>query len=94
MIQKVYTVQNIKTGRVFKMTQTGLNVAKKHGLDKDWDVLPLSDIKDSYIADKQKVTEEFDDTAEFTDPFVGITDESEEEQIKPKRKYNKKQKNG
>lgn len=89
----MYTVQNIKTGRIFKLNQTALQVAKKHGLDKDWEILPVGNIKDSYVADKEKVAEDFDDTADFSDPFAGITDDSDLTE-KPKRKYNKKHNNG
>lgn len=43
MIQKMYKVFNVKTGEVFTCNHHRLQIAKKHGLDKNWDVIPLSD---------------------------------------------------
>ncbi|MFM9143743.1 MAG: hypothetical protein ACKOPP_07090 [Bacteroidota bacterium] len=37
---KIITLTNVKTGRTFKMTKNAYDIAKKHGMDKDWDILP------------------------------------------------------
>jgi len=39
-VQPIITLTNVKTGRVFKMSKTAYEIAKKHGMDKDWDVMP------------------------------------------------------
>jgi len=41
MVQKMYKVFNVKTGEVFTCNHRRLQIAKEHGFDKDWDVIPL-----------------------------------------------------
>lgn len=103
-IKTIYTVQDIKTGKIFKLNHTAYQVAKKHGLDKNWEVLPLSSGSASYASDNQPIKQNMDypeyavnvdiSDKEFANPFESITEEPDNEVIKPKRKYNKKQKNG
>lgn len=93
MIKTIYTIQDIKTGRIFKMNHTAYQVAKKHGLDKNWEVMPVGTVKPSYLANNEEIIPTFDQDEEFADPFANIVDNQEDIE-KPKRKYNKKQKNG
>lgn len=44
MVQRMYKVFNVKTGEVFTCNHRRLQIAKEHGFDKNWDVIPLGDI--------------------------------------------------
>lgn len=39
-IQKILKLTDVKTGRVFTMTKTAYDIAVKHGMNKNWDVMP------------------------------------------------------
>lgn len=42
-IQSIITLTELKTGRVFKMSKTAYEIAKKHGMHKGWDI--VSEVK-------------------------------------------------
>ena len=41
MSHPLYKVFNVKTGEVFTCSHARMQIAKRHGFDKDWEVIPL-----------------------------------------------------
>lgn len=88
MVQKVYTVQNIKTGKIFKMSHSAMQVAKKMGMDKDFEVLPTME-REQLPASAVKPVQEEKVVESFMDADDQYTD-IEDDQPKKKRKYKTK----
>lgn len=91
MVQKIYTIQNIKTGKISKITETAYKIAKKHNMDKDWEVIPSMErtqLPPTPTPTPQPVAEE-----KVIESFMDADDQHtdiEDGEPKKKRKYKTK----
>lgn len=88
MVQKIYTVQDIKTGKIIKMSHAAMQIAKKMGMDKNWEILPQMERMPSSTPKPQPIVEEkaIESFMDADDQFTDV----EEGQPKKKRKYKTK----
>lgn len=92
MVQPVYTIHDLKTGKVRKISHTALQIAKKHGFDKHWEILPNAETLKSTPAPTPTPTVEIptakvEETVEFQEPQ--FEDPTTDEPVKKSKKKSK-----
>ena len=87
MVQPTFKVHDLKTGRVKTMSKTALDIAKKHGMDKHWEILPNADNLQPSVNKKPAVepTVAIEEKIEYQDP-IGEEPSTDETVKKSKRK--------
>jgi len=87
MVQPVYTIHDLKTGKVRKISHTALQIAKKHGFDKHWEILPNADNLQPSVNKKPAVepTVAIEEKIQYQDP-IGEEPSTDETVKKSKRK--------
>lgn len=90
MVQPIYTIHDLKTGKVRKISHTALQIAKKHGFDKHWEILPNAETLKSTPAPTPTVeipTAKVEETVEFQEPQ--FEDPTTDEPVKKSKKKSK-----